>query len=105
MKVEEEMTRSHIPSLPVVSSLSSGRLTQVLSVGALVALHVQQGVAVVDEAGSVGAERDVLALAVAGNEEAVGSGRRARAPGLSLRTVGTGGAGVPTLTWGSQRHG
>ena len=66
---------------------------------ALVALHVQQGVAVVDEAGSVGAERDVLALAVAGDEEAVGGGSRSRGPGLTLGAVGTGGAGVTTLTW------
>ena len=68
--------------------------------GALVALHVQQGVSVVDEAGSVGAEGDVLALAVAGDEEAVGGGGRPGGPGLTLRAVGAGGAGVPTLAWG-----
>lgn len=38
----------------------------------LVALHVQQGVTVVDEVSSVGTEGHVLTLAVASDEEAVG---------------------------------
>lgn len=38
----------------------------------LVALHVQQGVAVVDEAGSVGTVGHFLTLAVPGDEEAMG---------------------------------
>lgn len=46
--------------------------TEVLSVRPLVALHVQQGVSVVDEACSVWTEGYVLTLAVSGDEEAVG---------------------------------
>lgn len=61
--------------------------TQVLSVGPLVALHVQQRVAVVDQAGAVGTEGDVLALTVSGDEEAVGCRDGSWSTGETLRTV------------------
>lgn len=46
--------------------------TEVLSVCLLVALHVQQRVAVVDDPGSVRAAGNVLTLAVPSDEETVG---------------------------------
>lgn len=55
--------------------------------GPLVALHVQQGVAVVDEAGPLGAEGHILALAVARDQEAVGDGTRSRRAGDTRRAV------------------
>jgi len=67
-------------------------------VGSLVALHVQQGVSVVDEAGSVGAVGHLRTLAVPGDEEAVGCGEGSWRTGNSLRTVGTRGTGVSPLT-------
>ncbi|KAK9524986.1 hypothetical protein VZT92_017341 [Zoarces viviparus] len=64
-----------------------GLRTEVLSVSPLVALHVQQGVAVVDEASAVGTVGHLLTLAVSGDEEAVGRRDRSWRTGNSLWTV------------------
>lgn len=63
--------------------------TEVLAVSPFVALHVQQGVSVIDEVGSVGTEGHVLSLAVTGDEEAVGCRHRAWQTRRTLRTVRT----------------
>lgn len=69
-----------------------------------VALHVEQGVPVIDEVGSLGTEGHVLPLAVTGDEEAVGCRHRPWQARRTLRTVGTRRTRVPTLTY-DQRKG
>lgn len=46
--------------------------TKVLSVCPLVALHVQQGIAIIDEASSLRTVGHVLTLAMSGDEETMG---------------------------------
>lgn len=72
--------------------------TEVLAVSPFIALHVQQGVSVIDEVGSVGTEGHVLSLAVTGDEEAVGCRHGAWQTRRTLWTVGTWWTRVPTLT-------
>lgn len=83
---------------PVQNSFTIRR-TEVLSVSPFVALHVQQGVSVIDEAGSLGTEGHVLSLAVTGDEEAVGCRHRPWQTRKTLRTVGTRRTRVPRLTY------
>lgn len=68
-----------------------------------VALHVQQGVSVVDEVGSLRTEGHVLSLAVTGDEEAVGCRHRPWQTRKTLRTVGTRRTRVPRLTYGQNK--
>lgn len=66
---------------------TAARRTEVLSVRPLVALHVEQGVAVVDEVTALGAEGHLCGLAVSGDEEAVSRGDRAGGTGRPLRSI------------------
>lgn len=47
-------------------------LTQVLTMSPLIALHIQQGVAIVDQVGAIRTERHIYGLTVACDQEAVG---------------------------------
>lgn len=82
----------------ICTKLLHTRRTEILAVSPFVALHVQQGVSVIDEVGSVGTEGHVLSLAVTGDEEAVGCRHRAWQSRGTLRTVRTWWTRVATLT-------
>ena len=64
-----------------------GRLTQILAVGSLVALDVEEGVTVVYQRGAIWAEGHVLGLAVPGDQKAVGDGGPSRGAGGPLEAV------------------